>query len=77
MLRVATDTTNSEKVMDEAKQAVNAIACHPWQALLAVGSRCGLLRVWDYQQTKYLVSRVFTEAGIQCLCYDPAGTLAP
>ncbi|OPJ75032.1 WD repeat-containing protein 66 isoform B [Patagioenas fasciata monilis] len=73
VLRVATDTTNFEKVMDEAKQAVNAIACHPWQALLAVGSRCGLLRVWDYQQTKYLVSRVFTEAGIQCLCYDPEG----
>ncbi|XP_075291060.1 cilia- and flagella-associated protein 251 [Opisthocomus hoazin] len=74
VLRVATDRTNFEKVMEEAKQAVNAIACHPRQALVAVGSRCGLLKVWDYQQTKYLVSRIFTE-GIQCLSYDPEGYL--
>lgn len=61
--------------MEEAKKAVNAIACHPQQALVAVGSHCGLLKVWDYQQTKYLVSRIFIEAGIQCLCYDPEGIL--
>ncbi|XP_052652805.1 cilia- and flagella-associated protein 251 [Harpia harpyja] len=73
VLRVATDRTNFEKVMEEAKKAVNAIACHPRQALVAVGSDCGLLKVWDYQQTKHLVSRIFTEAGIQCLSYDPQG----
>lgn len=76
MLRVATDRTNFEKVMEEAKKAVNAIACHPRQPLVAVGSDCGLLKVWDYQQTKHLVSRIFTEAGIQCLSYDPQGILA-
>ncbi|KAM6247169.1 cilia- and flagella-associated protein 251 [Porphyrio hochstetteri] len=73
VLHVATDRTNFEKVMEEAKQAVNAIACHPWQALVAVGSHCGLLKLWDYQQTKYLVSRIFTQAGIRCLSYDPKG----
>ncbi|NWU62668.1 CF251 protein, partial [Pterocles burchelli] len=73
VLRVATDGTNFEKLLEEAKKAVNAIACHPRQALLAVGSHCGLLRVWDYQQTMDLVSRVFTQAGIQCLSYDPEG----
>ncbi|KAM6193477.1 cilia- and flagella-associated protein 251 [Sarcoramphus papa] len=73
VLHVATDRTNFEKVMEEAKKGVNAIACHPRQALVAVGSHCGLLKVWDYQQTKYLVSRIFTEAGIQCLSYDPEG----
>ncbi|KAM9624852.1 cilia- and flagella-associated protein 251 [Morphnus guianensis] len=73
VLRVATDRTNFEKVMEEAKKAVNAIACHPRQALVAVGSDCGLLKVWDYQQTKHLVSRIFSEAGIQCLSYDPQG----
>ncbi|NXG76599.1 CF251 protein, partial [Baryphthengus martii] len=72
VLRVATDG-NFEKVMEEAKKAVTAIACHPRRALLAAGSHCGLLKVWDYQQTKYLVSRIFPEAGIQCLSYDPAG----
>ncbi|NXF33376.1 CF251 protein, partial [Nyctibius bracteatus] len=70
---VATDRTDFEKIMEEAKQAVNAIACHPQQALVAVGSHCGLLKVWDYQQTEYLVSRIFTQAGIQCLSYDPKG----
>ncbi|KFV58598.1 WD repeat-containing protein 66, partial [Tyto alba] len=73
VLYVATDRTNFEKVMEEAKKAVNAITCHPRQALVAVGSHCGLLKVWDYQQTKYLVSRIFTEASIQCLSYDPEG----
>ncbi|NXA17425.1 CF251 protein, partial [Ibidorhyncha struthersii] len=73
VLHVATDRTNFEKVMEEAKQAVNAIACHPRRALVAAGSHCGLLKVWDYQQTKYLVSRIFTGAGIQCLSYDPKG----
>ncbi|NXW60505.1 CF251 protein, partial [Eurystomus gularis] len=73
VIHVATDRTNFEKVVEEAKKAVNAIACHPRQALLAVGSHCGLLKVWDYQQTKYLVSRIFPEAGIQCLFYDPEG----
>lgn len=55
---------------------MNAIACHPRRALLAVGSRCGLLKVWDYQQTTYLVSRIFPEAGVRCLSYDPEGILA-
>ncbi|KFV53668.1 WD repeat-containing protein 66, partial [Gavia stellata] len=73
VLHVATDRTNFEKVMEEAKKAVNALACHPRQALVAVGSHCGLLKVWDYQQTKYLVSRIFTQAGIQCLSYNPEG----
>ncbi|KFV17289.1 WD repeat-containing protein 66, partial [Tauraco erythrolophus] len=73
VLHVATDRTNFEKVMEEAKKAVNAIACHPWQALVAVGSHCGLLKVWDYLQTTYVVSRIFTDAGIQCLSYDPEG----
>ncbi|KFZ62428.1 WD repeat-containing protein 66, partial [Antrostomus carolinensis] len=73
VFHVATDSANFEKVMEEAKRAVNAVACHPRQARLAVGSHCGLLKVWDYQQTTYLVSRIFTKAGIRCLSYDPEG----
>uniref|UniRef100_U3K3B1 Cilia- and flagella-associated protein 251 n=1 Tax=Ficedula albicollis TaxID=59894 RepID=U3K3B1_FICAL len=73
MLHVATDSTNFERITEEAKKAVNAIACHPQEPLVAVGSHCGLLKVWEYRQTKYLVSRIFTEAGIQCLSYDPEG----
>ncbi|XP_064248583.1 cilia- and flagella-associated protein 251 isoform X2 [Passer domesticus] len=73
MFHVATDSTNFERIMTEAKKAVNAIACHPQEPLVAVGSHCGLLKVWEYKQTQYLVSRIFTEAGIQCLSYDPEG----
>ncbi|NXC42401.1 CF251 protein, partial [Penelope pileata] len=74
VFRVATDGTNFEKVMEEAKRAVTAVACHPRQALLAVGSHCGLLKVWDYQQPQHLLSGIFTGAGLQCLAYDPAGS---
>ncbi|NWI95264.1 CF251 protein, partial [Pitta sordida] len=73
VFHVATDSTDFEKVLEEAKGAVSAIACHPQQTLVAVGSRCGLLKVWDYLETKYLTSRIFTQAGIQCLSYDPKG----
>ncbi|XP_065548317.1 cilia- and flagella-associated protein 251 isoform X2 [Lathamus discolor] len=73
VFRVATDGINFEKVMEEAKKAVNAIACHPRHARLALGSHCGLLKVWDYEQREYLVSRIFPEASIQCLSYDPEG----
>ncbi|NXA03971.1 CF251 protein, partial [Sapayoa aenigma] len=73
VFHVATDSTDFEKVMEEAKRAVSAIACHPQQTLVAVGSHCGLLKVWDYWETKYLASRIFTKAGIQCLSYDPKG----
>ncbi|XP_021268976.1 cilia- and flagella-associated protein 251 isoform X2 [Numida meleagris] len=74
VLHVATDGTDFEKVMEEAKKAVMAIACHPRQAQLAVGSHCGLLKVWDYQQPQLLMSRIFSRVGIQCLSYDPAGS---
>ncbi|XP_027734426.1 cilia- and flagella-associated protein 251 isoform X2 [Empidonax traillii] len=73
VFHVATDSADFEKVLEEAKKAVSAIACHPQQTLVAVGSHCGLLKVWDYQHTKYLASRIFPEAGIQCLSYDPEG----
>uniref|UniRef100_A0A669PGH9 Cilia- and flagella-associated protein 251 n=1 Tax=Phasianus colchicus TaxID=9054 RepID=A0A669PGH9_PHACC len=74
VLHVATDGTDFEKVMKEAKKAVMAIACHPQQSWLAMGSHCGLLKVWDYQQPQLLMSRIFPSAGVQCLSYDPAGS---
>lgn len=73
VLHVTPEGTKLEKLLEEAKEAVNAISCHPTQPLLAIGSHCGLLKVWDYQQTQYLISRIFTGASIQCLSYDPEG----
>ncbi|XP_059569326.1 cilia- and flagella-associated protein 251 isoform X2 [Alligator mississippiensis] len=74
VLHVTPEGTKLEKLLEEAKEAVNAISCHPTQPLLAIGSHCGLLKVWDYQQTQYLISRIFTGASIQCLSYDPEGS---
>ncbi|NXX77335.1 CF251 protein, partial [Urocolius indicus] len=73
VLRVATDGTSFAKVLEEAKGAVSAIACHPRHAVLALGTHCGLLRLWEYHDTRYLGSRIFPGASIQCLCYDPEG----
>ncbi|XP_065424173.1 cilia- and flagella-associated protein 251 isoform X3 [Chrysemys picta bellii] len=74
VLHITAEGTKPEKLMEEAKEAVNAIACHPSQPLIAIGSHCGLLKVWDYMQTKYLISRIFMGASIQCLSYDPEGS---
>lgn len=73
VLHITADGTKLDKLMEEAKETVNAITCHPSQPLIAIGSHCGLLKVWDYMQTKYLISRIFTGASIQCLSYDPNG----
>ncbi|KGL84942.1 WD repeat-containing protein 66, partial [Tinamus guttatus] len=75
VFHVATDGTKYEKLMEEPERAVTAIACHPKQALVAVGSHCGLLRVWDYEQSTCLVSRIFVGGSIQSLCYSPKGHL--
>ncbi|XP_043385177.1 cilia- and flagella-associated protein 251 isoform X3 [Chelonia mydas] len=74
VLHVTAEGTKLDKLMEEAKEAVNAIACHPSQHLIAIGSHCGLLKVWDFVQTKYLISRIFMGASIQCLSYDPEGS---
>ncbi|XP_013359036.1 PREDICTED: WD repeat-containing protein 66 [Chinchilla lanigera] len=73
---LTTDGTRLEKLFVEPKDAVCAISCHPYQPLLAVGSVCGLIKVWDYQRKRYLFSRVFDKGlGVQSLTYNPEGAL--
>ncbi|KAM5237726.1 cilia- and flagella-associated protein 251 [Ctenodactylus gundi] len=73
---LTTDGTKLEKLFVEPKDAVCAISCHPYQPLLAIGSVCGMIKVWDYEQKKYLFSRVFEKGlGIQSLTYNPEGVL--
>ncbi|XP_069897497.1 cilia- and flagella-associated protein 251-like isoform X1 [Dipodomys merriami] len=68
--------TKLEKLFVEPKEAIYAIACHPYQPLLAIGSTCGMIKMWDYEKKKYLFSRVFEKGlGIQSLTYNPEGTL--
>uniref|UniRef100_H9GHL7 Cilia- and flagella-associated protein 251 n=1 Tax=Anolis carolinensis TaxID=28377 RepID=H9GHL7_ANOCA len=63
------------KCLEEPKDVVHAIACHPSKPLMAKGSLCGLLKVWHYKLDKYLVSRIFKSESIQALCYNHNGCL--
>uniref|UniRef100_A0A8C5KQT2 Cilia- and flagella-associated protein 251 n=1 Tax=Jaculus jaculus TaxID=51337 RepID=A0A8C5KQT2_JACJA len=70
------DGTKLEKLFKEPKDAICAIACHPYQPLIAIGSICGMIKVWDYETKKYLFSRVFEKGlGVQSLTYNPEGAL--
>lgn len=68
------DETKLEKLIIEPKEAICAIACHPYKPLITIGSFCGMIKVWDYRQKKNLFSRVFEKGlGIQSLTYNPEG----
>ncbi|XP_037365763.1 cilia- and flagella-associated protein 251, partial [Talpa occidentalis] len=70
------DGSKLEKLFVEPKDAICAISCHPYQPFLAVGSFCGMIKVWDYEKKKYLFSRVFERRlGVQSLTYNPEGAL--
>ncbi|XP_047617790.1 cilia- and flagella-associated protein 251 [Phacochoerus africanus] len=70
------DGTKLEKLFVEPKDAIRAISCHPYQPLIAIGSFCGMIKVWDYEKKKYLFSRVFEKGlGVQSLTYNPEGAL--
>lgn len=71
---LTTDGTKLEKLFVEPKDAICAISCHPYQPLIAIGSFCGMIKVWDYEKKKYLFSRVFKKGlGVQSLTYNPEG----
>lgn len=74
MYHLKADETRLEKLFTEPKSAICAISCHPYQPLVAIGSFCGMIKVWDYEKKKYLFSRVFEKGrGVQSLTYNPEG----
>ncbi|XP_077164630.1 cilia- and flagella-associated protein 251 [Paroedura picta] len=75
VVHVMTNIMAVTKCLEEPRGAVHAIACHPSKPLLAKGSACGLLKVWHYKLSKYLVSRIFKGQSIQSICYNPDGSL--
>ncbi|ELW65509.1 WD repeat-containing protein 66 [Tupaia chinensis] len=73
---LTTDGTRLEKLFVEPKDAICAISCHPYQPLIAIGSVCGMIKVWNYEEKRYLFSRVFEKGlGVQSLTYNPEGAL--
>nr|XP_056715073.1 cilia- and flagella-associated protein 251 [Euleptes europaea] len=75
VVHVMTEGMKVTKCLEEPNGAVHAIACHPTKPLLAKGSICGLLKVWDYKIDKYLVSRIFKGQSIRSICYNHDGSL--
>ncbi|XP_053224777.1 cilia- and flagella-associated protein 251 [Podarcis raffonei] len=75
VIHVKTEGTKVSKCLEEPKEAVHAVSCHPSKPLMAKGSFCGLLKVWNYKINKYLISRIFKGESIQSLCYDSSGSL--
>ncbi|XP_027269802.2 cilia- and flagella-associated protein 251 [Cricetulus griseus] len=70
------DGTTLEKLFVEPRDAIYAISCHPFQPLIAVGSVCGMIKVWNYEKKEYLFSRFFEKGlGVQSLAYNPEGAL--
>lgn len=66
-----------QMLLREHCEALHAVACHPKQPVVAMGSHSGILKVWDYDRKLPICSRVFeTERQIQCITYDAQGNPA-
>uniref|UniRef100_UPI00398E5429 cilia- and flagella-associated protein 251 isoform X2 n=1 Tax=Pristiophorus japonicus TaxID=55135 RepID=UPI00398E5429 len=73
---VTGDGCKLQILLQEHSAALHAIACHPAQPLICMGSYCGLLKVWNYEKKKPICSRLFgTGNYIQCVTYNKEGSL--
>lgn len=65
-----------QTLLKEHVEPLEAVACHPKQPLVAMGSHSGTIKVWDYEHKEAVCSRVFLpHKQIQCITYDPQGEL--
>ncbi|XP_066466095.1 cilia- and flagella-associated protein 251 [Tiliqua scincoides] len=74
-VHIRTEGLKVTKCLEEPNDAVHALTCHPSKPLMAKGSCCGLLKVWNYKLNQYLVSRIFKGESIRSLCYNHDGSL--
>ncbi|XP_021332247.2 cilia- and flagella-associated protein 251 [Danio rerio] len=74
VVHVNTQTNVPKSLLREHAEPLEAVACHPKQPLVAMGSHSGTIKVWDYQHKEAVCSRVFlSHKQIQCIAYDPQG----
>lgn len=71
---VPAKTNKVKKILQEHNDAVKAVDTHPISDYIAIGSYCGLLKVWDYINKTEICTRSFGLGNeITALCFDRVG----
>ncbi|XP_027132721.1 cilia- and flagella-associated protein 251 isoform X1 [Larimichthys crocea] len=74
IVHVKAQKNTSQILLHADSEPLHAVACHPKQPAVAMGSQGGILRVWDYNIKLIICSKAFeTEKQIQCVAFDPQG----
>ncbi|XP_028434267.1 cilia- and flagella-associated protein 251 [Perca flavescens] len=72
VVHVNTQNGVPQILLHEDCEPIHAVACHPKQPVVAMGSQRGVLKMWDYSNKVMICSRAF-ETHIQCVTFDPQG----
>ena len=71
---VPAKTNKVRKLLHEHNDAIKAIDTHPISNNIAIGSYCGLLKMWDYMNKTEVTMRAFGLGNeITALCFDKVG----
>ncbi|XP_037830957.1 cilia- and flagella-associated protein 251 isoform X2 [Kryptolebias marmoratus] len=75
ILHVNTQTSFFHTLLHENYEPLHAVACHPRQAVVAMGNQRGILKIWDYNKKVSVGCKVYrSENQIQCVAFDPKGS---
>ncbi|KAK3746263.1 hypothetical protein QZH41_016512, partial [Actinostola sp. cb2023] len=64
-----------EWVRQEHDRPIHAIACHPSETQICIGSYSGTILLWDYREMKLLMSRTFEKLMVNCITFNATGDL--
>jgi WD40 repeat protein len=65
---------SSQLLFSEHDASVNALATHPKESRVLIGSYSSKLKLWDYEDKAVMKSREFSEIDcLQCVSFDPKG----
>uniref|UniRef100_A0A8C7Z5G8 Cilia- and flagella-associated protein 251 n=1 Tax=Oryzias sinensis TaxID=183150 RepID=A0A8C7Z5G8_9TELE len=74
VLKLNTQSHSIQTLVHREHELHHAVACHPSEPFVALGSQRGILKVWDYNKNIVTGRRVFeTEGSIQCVSFDLNG----
>ncbi|EDV24111.1 uncharacterized protein TRIADDRAFT_57268 [Trichoplax adhaerens] len=71
---IVSDGSHVEILIKGHDTAINALATHPTEPRLAIGSNSATLEIWNYNTKQILRNRIFDKPTlIQCIAFDPKG----